>query len=102
MSTITILDAVLVTGVSGIIQSAKSKKTFQAKVVGTGAVTASIDIGVSNDGVNFETAGTIQLSGTTSDHDGLALDAPWPYIQLNVTAITGTGAAVTATMSSEK
>lgn len=75
--------------------------TFQATVVGTGAVTASVDIEVSNDGTYWvdTVAGTISLSGTTSHSDGFTTtEAPWKYVRANVTAISGTGATVNVTM----
>lgn len=72
--------------------------TFQASVNGTGAVTATVVIDASNDGVYWcSTAlGTISLSGTTSSSDGFTTTAPWKYIRARVTAISGTGATVTA------
>ncbi len=76
-----------------------SKKTVQAKVTGDGAVTAEIDIEGSVNGVDYETLATISLDDTDEAHDGVALDAPWTYIRANLTAITGTGAAVTVQMS---
>lgn len=74
--------------------------TFQATVTGTGAVTASINIEVSNDGVNAVATpmGTISLSGTTSASDGFTTAAPWKYVRANVTAISGTGATVVVKM----
>lgn len=75
-----------------------SKATYQVTVVGTGAVTATVKIEVSNDDSNWLTLATITLSGTTSATDGFASDAPWAYRRANVTAISGTGAAVTAIM----
>jgi len=77
---------------------ASEKRAFQATVTGTGAVTATVAIQVSNDDTNWITLGTITLSGTTSATDGFTSDAPWGYVRANVTAISGTGAAVTATM----
>lgn len=70
--------------------------TTQATVTGTGAVTATVVIDVSNDGVNaIATAlGTITLSGTTSSSDGFVTNAPWKYVRARVTAISGTGATV--------
>lgn len=72
------------------------KATYQATVSGTGAVTATVLIEVSNDGTNWcSTAlGTISLSGTTSATDGMTSDAPWKYHRANITAISGTGATV--------
>ena len=70
--------------------------TYHATVSGTGAVSATINIEMSNDGVNaLETAaGTITLTGTTSSTDGFTTDAAWKYVRANVTAISGTGATV--------
>lgn len=73
------------------------KATFQATVVGTGAVSATVVIDCSNDGTNWcaTPLGTIGLSGTTSSSDGFTTDAPWKYVRARVTAIAGTGATVT-------
>lgn len=70
--------------------------TFQANVVGTGAVSATVVIECSNDGTYaVATAlGTITLSGTTSSTDGFTTNAPWKYVRARVTAISGTGATV--------
>ena len=79
--------------------------TFQAIVTGTGAVTATVTIEVSNDPrVLTDSAnaawlstvlGTITLSGTNSSSDGFTTsNAPWKYVRANVTAISGTGATV--------
>jgi hypothetical protein len=70
------------------------KRTFQASVTGTGSVSASVDIQVSNDSLNFLTLATINLSGTTSATDGFVSDAPWAYVRASLTAISGTGASV--------
>lgn len=70
--------------------------TYQAVVTGTGAVTATVAIEMSNDGVTaLETvAGTITLSGTTTSSDGFTTDASWKYCRANITAISGTDATV--------
>ena len=75
--------------------------SFQAIVTGTGAVTAAIDIQVSNEtdtfnGVkaNWITIGTISLSGTTTATDGFTTVCPWRYVRANVTARSGTSATV--------
>lgn len=75
--------------------------TFQATVTGTGVVTATVDIEVSNDGTNWldTVAGTITLSGDTTHSDGFTTtSAPWKYVRANVTAISGTGASVDVVM----
>jgi hypothetical protein len=88
------------TGDSDIFAVSPWARTFDAKVVGTGAVTATVIIYVSNTGDDDDwiTAGTITLSGTTSDVDGFAMNAKWAYAKANVSAISGTDAAVTVTM----
>lgn len=75
--------------------------SFQAIVTGIGAVTAAIDIQVSNEtdtfnGVkaNWITIGTISLSGTTTATDGFTTVCPWRYVRANVTARSGTSATV--------
>lgn len=72
--------------------------TFQATVVGTGAVSATVVIDASNDRTYWcsTVLGTITLSGTTSASDGFTTTAPWKYVRARVTAISGTGATVTA------
>ena len=74
--------------------------TFQATVTGSGAVTATVVIDCSNDGVNWcsTVLGTITLSGTTSASDGFTTQAPWKYVRARVTAITGTSAVVDVLM----
>ena len=74
--------------------------SFQAVVVGTGAVAATVEIEVSNDGV-YELAtelGTITLSGTTAFSDGFTTVCPWKYARAKVTAVSGTGATVQVNM----
>jgi hypothetical protein len=92
------MNAKITTGAGDAFQPAAKDRTFQAVVVGTGAVTATVAIEVSNDGTYWETLATINLSGTTSDSDGLTSSAPWGYVRANVTAISGTNAAVTVKM----
>jgi disulfide bond formation protein DsbB len=79
------------------------EKTFQAVVTGTGAVTATVLIQVSNNvsTQGWATLGTITLSGTTTATDGFASQGAWAYYRANVTAISGTSATVTVTKSEE-
>ncbi len=93
-----LLDAVTTTQISGNAAIANVSNTFQATVSGTGAVSATVVIEFSNDGVGWVEGATITLSGTTSDSDGFVSDAPWVYARANLSAISGTGAAVTVTM----
>jgi len=96
-ASIVLLDAVTATGAGSAKAFSHSipYRTCQATVSGTGAVTASVNIEVSNDNVGWILAGTIALSGTTTATDGFTIQATWLNIRANVTALTGTGAAVT-------
>ena len=70
------------------------RKSFQVIVNGTGVVSATVDIEVSNNNSNFFAMTTVAVTGTTTANDGFATDAPWRYYRANVTAIAGTGAKV--------
>lgn len=72
-----------------------SNGTVQAAVTGTGAVSATVVVEVSNDNVNFVTLGTLTLSGTNVAVDGFAFEAPWGFIRTNVTAISASSVVVT-------
>ncbi len=67
----------------------------QANVVGTGAVTATVNLQASLDGVYFTTIKVFTLSGTTSATDVALLDATFQIYRVNVSAISGTSATVT-------
>lgn len=97
---VTLLNAVLITGAgTAVTPVVGANRCFQARVVGTGVVTATVTVEVSLDGTYFLTLGTITLSGTTSATDGFASNAQWQYVRGNCTAINGTNAAVTLNMS---
>jgi len=74
--------------------------TVHARVSGTGAVSATVVVQVSNFDNVWLTLGTLTLSGTTTASAGLALDAHWAYIRADLTAISGTGASVDVIMGS--
>jgi hypothetical protein len=84
------------TGTGNFVYKDSPLACFQGVVSGTGAVTATINIEYSNDGINAcsTVAGTISLSGTTVSSDGFTSEAPWKFVRANVTAISGTGATV--------
>lgn len=102
MTTARLLNAVTAT-VTGDAQNTDGRPadcTYQASIAGTGAVTATVIIEGSNEGVsgNFMTIATFSLSGTTTDSLGFVSQAKWAFVRARMTAITGTGAAVTVTM----
>ena len=82
---------------TGAAQYTKQQRqtTVSATVAGTGAVSATVQVEVSNTGAKWVVLGTITLSGTTEATDGFGVDVRWPYTRAKVTAISGTGAAVT-------
>jgi hypothetical protein len=82
------------------IEAILPQRVFHAKVVGTGAVTATVIVEVSLDNSTWNTAGTITLSGTTSAADGFVMSAPWRYTRARISAISGTGATVNCWMGS--
>ena len=71
--------------------------SFQAIVSGTGSVSATVGIQVSNENEtgqgtnsNWITISTITLTGTTTATDGFTTIAPWRFVRANVTAVSGT------------
>ena len=97
---ITLLADAIAQGAGAAFQPAEKQRTFQvngATSSGTGAATVKIE--VSNNGSDWLTLGTVSLTlGTTSTSDGFVSDAPWGYVRANVSAISGTDAAVTVKM----
>lgn len=64
--------------------------TVQATIVGSGAVSATVYIDVSNDGENWIALDTpISLSGTGSSTNGLAIGAHWEFVRARLTAVSG-------------
>lgn len=74
----------------------RPERCYQGTVVGTGALTATITLFGSVDGVNFSATpfGTITLSGSTSVTDNFASSAIWPFVRCVTASVTGTGATV--------
>lgn len=79
-------------------------RTFQASITGTGAVSATVKIEVSNEvpGANQQwlTLMTLSPSGTNMATDGAPSETAWTHVRANLTAISGTSAVVTVTMGS--
>ena len=101
LSRTAMLAAVTATGAGSATADGGRAPSFSANVAGTGAVTATVVVEARNtaSGVWF-TLATITLSGTTSAADGFATLARYMEYRGNLTAISGTGAAVTLTMGS--
>ncbi len=100
-----LLNAVTSTGTGTInylgAKAANANRTYQATEVGSGAVAATVLVQASDDGVGWVTLGTITLSGSGITSDGFASSAAWQEVRGDVTAISGTNAAVTLTMGAQ-
>ena len=74
--------------------------TFHATLLGVGALSATVTIQVSADGVTAVSTvlGVITLSGTNTVADGFAATASWKYVRAVVSATTGTVTSVSVDM----
>lgn len=107
MSNTRLLTAVTVTGASADVDPAQASgkgsdfqgnMTLQASIAGTGAVTATVTLEGSN-GHGWTVLKTLSLSGTNTDTKADSVQGqPWARVRANVTAISGTGAAVSASL----
>lgn len=105
----TLISGALTTGVGASSPPANSgpsysgEKTFQATVTTTaGNGSATVNIEVSNDQVAWIVLTTITLASASSPvSDGFPSNAAWGYYRANVTAISGTNAALTVTCCQE-
>lgn len=100
----TVILTAAITTVSGNVTRITEDKTFQAFLTGSsGALTATVDIEVSNDGIHFVQGASLDLTVAAwstvadDDTDGFFSDEllSWAYIRARVITITGTDAAVT-------
>lgn len=92
---VTLLDAVESTGAgAGVRVPPVAKREFQAYLANTTTPTATVVVEGSMDDVHWVVLTTITLSGA-DDTDGVTGDNAWIFLRGNVTAISGTSAAVT-------
>jgi hypothetical protein len=89
-----LLNGITATAIGSSVLLPSSSFTVQAVVTGSGALTATVVLEVSNDGLNFLTLATYTLSGTSTAHDGAAFTSPWMYARARLTAVSGTSASV--------
>ena len=74
---------------------------FLVSETGTGAITATVLIEVTNTVANAASwvlGATVTLSGTTDVSDSFVTSGNWGNVRARTTAISGTGATVTVTM----
>lgn len=87
------------------VRPEESNRGFVVACAGVGAVSATVLVEVSVDGITPAKRMTFSLSGTAAagapvtDTD-VDANGPFPFIRGNVTAISGTGAAVTLDVAS--
>jgi len=74
------------------------KNSFQVNLTGSGTVSVTATLEVSNDGANWIPATALSMTGTGGDVDGVTLDAGWVYARITLSSITGTSATATAFM----
>lgn len=77
-----------------------SFKAYGKTTAGAGAATVKVQFSL--DGSNWVDGATISLTLTNTGNvsDGLTTNTAWKYVRGNVTAISGTGAAVSLLMGS--
>ena len=96
---IQLLSNVTVTGPGDWVPTSAFAKSVVATLTGTGTLSATINVEVSDDGdLPLQTLpGTITLSNL-SPKDGFAINAVWPFIRMNVISLSGTAATLNGTM----
>jgi hypothetical protein len=100
----TLLAAVIVTGAGSPVAGRSGVKTYQAHGVTTaGAGAGTVLIQGSNDGFAWDLIGTLSLTLATTIATGVSdsfvSDDRYQFIRANCSVISGTNAAVTASMS---
>ena len=85
----------VVTGPDTLV-AGSGPRSYTVLLEGTGAITATVYVDVSADGITWVLARyTFTLSGTASVIDWFTPSESWPHVRGRVGARTGTGAAVT-------
>lgn len=88
-------ETAVVTGPDTLVPGA-GPRGYTVKLEGTGAITATVYVDVSGDGIDWILARyTFTLSGTTLVIDWFTANEAWPHVRGRIGARTGTGAAVT-------
>lgn len=85
----------------GPVPAVPTSLGLQVTVTGSGPVSGSVQFVASNDGVNWATVGSAVASGTgigSANSLGSSANAPYRFWGGYVTAISGTGAIVSANL----
>ena len=99
-SVITLLNNVETNQTSPVFSFGTGRKWIQSNILGTGAVSATVDFYGNNvnSNLNGVLLATSTLSGTNTDVTGADLPAEPSYIYCTLSNISGTNAAVTITV----
>lgn len=98
MTTQILINAATTTTTGNPVAPDETKRSYQATVVGEGSVSATVIFEGTNEGIGYVPLATITLSGTALASDGFVGESPWTCVRARLTAISGTNAAVTATV----
>lgn len=98
-SKVVLHDAAEAPVVSNIGIIGEADHSVQSSLVGTGALTATINIDYSNDLIGWLPGPQIVLSGTTLVTDAFHSAEKWIYCKATLVSITGTGAKLTTTVA---
>lgn len=71
--------------------------SYHLAVAGSGAVSATATVEVSNNNAQWVSFGTLSASGTTSASDSIVGTAPWAYHRARIDTISGTSAVASVT-----
>jgi len=71
--------------------------SIQASITGTGVLSSTVLIQISNDNIGWVTMATLGLSDTTPS-EAFINNLPFSYIRASVSSISGTNATVSVTM----
>jgi hypothetical protein len=96
----TLLAAVTTNQTSAAFPIKRGRRTLQSSIAGTGAVSGTVTwYGNNTDAASGGVLlATMSLSGTNSDVAGADIPSEWPYVYCTLASISGTDAAVTATV----
>jgi hypothetical protein len=97
---ITFLDGVTANKTTDAFPIPVGSNTLEAFITGTGSISATVSVYGCNTkrNTNGVLLATILLAGSGSDQAGTVLTSNWGFIYIVLSAITGTGAAVTTTI----
>lgn len=99
-SVFALLSNAIINQTSAVFPTLDGGRTIQATITGTDTVACTITWFGNNNKLNSGGVllATSTLSGTNTDNTGANITAEWPYVYCVLAGISGTDAAVTATM----